>query len=62
MVMICVSFSLTSPFKYNCLPYKDPFISASSSSDVHPLVSTRVVGMVYSDVWEKGAAAIFRVT
>jgi hypothetical protein len=62
MVMICISFSLTSPFKYNGLPYKDPFMSASSSSDVHLLVFTQVVGMVYSDVWEKHTAAIFRVT
>jgi hypothetical protein len=62
MVIICISFSLTSPFKYNGLPYKDPFMSASSSSDVHLLVFTRVVGRVYSDAWEKHTAAIFRVT
>jgi hypothetical protein len=62
MVMICIGFSLTSHFKYNGLPYKDPFMSASSLSDVHLLVFTRVLGMVYADVWEKRTAAIFRVT
>jgi hypothetical protein len=62
MVVICVSFSLTSPYKYNDLPYNDPFMSASSSSDVHLLVFTQVVGMVCSDVWQKRTAAIFRVT
>jgi hypothetical protein len=33
-------------------------MSVSSSSDVHLLVFTRVVGMIYSDVWEKRTAAI----
>jgi hypothetical protein len=37
-------------------------MSASSSSDVHHLVFTQVVGMVYSDVWEKCTAAVFKVT
>jgi hypothetical protein len=62
MVMIFISFSLTSPFKYNGLPYKDPLMSPSSSSDVHFLVFTQVVGMVYSDVWEKRTATVLRVT
>jgi hypothetical protein len=37
-------------------------MSASSSSDVRLSVFTRVLGMVYYDVWEKRTAAIFRMT
>jgi hypothetical protein len=37
-------------------------MSASSSSDVHVLAFTQMVGMVCSDVWEKRIAAVFRVT
>jgi hypothetical protein len=62
MVMICVSFSLISLFKYNGVSYKKPFMSAICSSDGHLFVFTWVAGMVCSDVWEECTATIFRVT
>jgi hypothetical protein len=62
MVMICLSFSLTSIFKYNGLSYKKLFMSVIFQAMAIVWFFTFVVGMVYSDVWEECTAPVFRVT